>query len=161
MTQLVTFQGKALYAQPGKLDTAYPKDGAGGNYSVKLIVNDENLKLFNALGAKAKAKRIDDLKKTEGLEDYLSSKYLTFRRYENVNYGKGWEPLGPVLISGIEEGQFIGNLSDLTVTAEAYPYTFEGKNGIAMRLVSVHVDNLIEYQKPVSIEASDNTPPVH
>src|ERR1700744_2396491 len=97
MTQIITFKGKALWAQvwPEQLDEGFPSETKGGNWNIKLIVDDAELKKFNALGAKAKAKRIDDLNKTEGLEDYLSSKYLTFRRYEFANFGKGPEELGP------------------------------------------------------------------
>lgn len=165
MTQIVTFKGKALYAQPweNQIDREYedPDSGRGGNWSIKLIVDDENLRLFNALGAKAKTKRVDELKKTDGLEEVINNKYLTLRRYEYANYGKGWEALGPVKVTGVAEGTAIGNLSDLTVAVEAYPFTFKGKPGIGLRLVSVHVDNLVEYKKPEAATADDNTPPVH
>lgn len=152
----VTFTGKALWSQvwPAQIDREFedPSNGRGGSWSIKLIVDDDNLKKFNALGAKAKPKRIDDLKNTAGLEDYLDSKFLTLRRYEYANYGKGPEPLGSPLVTGVAEGESIGNLSDVTVTVDAYPYEFKGKPSVAMRLVSVHVDNLIEYTRPVATE---------
>lgn len=165
-TKTVTFKGKALWCQPwvGQIDRAYedPDNGRGGKWSMKLIVDKENLLAFLDLGAKAKPKRIDELKKTDGLEDYLDNKFLSFNRNEFVNYGKGPEELGPPKVTGVEEGALIGNLSDVTVTAEAYDYEFKGKTGVAIRWVSLHVDNLIEYKKPSEVPFdTDNTPPVH
>lgn len=151
-TTTITFRGKALYCQPwpSQVDKEYedPDSVRGGNWSTKLIVDDDNLKLFNALGAKAKTKRVDELKKTEGLEDYIDSKFLTFRRYEYVDYGKGKEALGAPEVSGVPEGTAIGNLSDVSVTVDVYPYTYKGKPGVAIRWVSLHVDDLVEYKKP-------------
>lgn len=159
MTQYIEFTGKALWAQvwPEQIDREYEDEKRGGNYSIKLIVDDENLKLFNALGSKAKAKRIEDLKKTDGFEDYLDGKYLTFRRYERLSNGS---PLSGVEVIGVDPGTSIGNLSDVTITTEVYSTEYKSKPVVGVRLVSVRVNELVKYVKPEPISA-DNTPPVH
>lgn len=158
-TQYIEFTGKALWAQvwPEQIDREYEDERRGGNYSIKLIVDDENLKLFNALGSKAKAKRIEDLKKTDGFEDFLDKKYLTFRRYERLSNGS---PLSSVEVVGVDPGTSIGNLSDVTVTAEVYTTEYKEKPIVGIRMVSVRVNELVKYVKPEPISL-DNTPPVH
>lgn len=162
MTKYVEFKGKSLWAQvwPSQIDREYEDEKRGGNYSIKLIVDNDAVMVFNALGSKAKAKRIEDLKKTDGLEDFLDKKYLTFRRYERLSNGS---PLGPVEVIGVEPGTAIGNGSDVTVTTEVYTTEYKEKPVVGIRLVSVRVDNLVTYVKPeaeVVIDPS-NTPPVH
>lgn len=159
MTQYIEFKGKSLWAQvwPEQIDREYEDERRGGNYSIKLIVDDENLKLFNALGSKAKVKRIEDLKKTDGLEDFLDAKFLTFRRYERLSNGS---PLSGVEVIGVDPGTQIGNLSDVTVTAEVYTTEYKSKPVVGVRLVSVRVDELVKYVKPEPVDP-DNTPPVH
>lgn len=159
MTKYIEFKGKSLWAQvwPEQLDTDYEDEKRGGNYSIKLIVDDENLKVFNALGSKAKAKRIEDLKKTDGLEAFLDKKFLTFRRYERLSNGS---ELGPVKVVGVDPGTQIGNLSDVTVTAEVYTTEYKDKPVVGIRLVDVRVDNLVTYVRPEPVSL-DNTPPVH
>lgn len=166
-TQYIEFTGKALWAQvwPEQIDMGYPDEKRGGNYSVKLIVDDDTLKLFNALGSKAKAKRISDIvddleqkgKKIDGIEPYLANRLLTFRRYERLSSGS---PLGPVEVVGVDPGTSIGNYSDVTVTTEVYTTEYQNKPVVGIRMVSVRVNELVKYVKPEPI-ASDNTPPVH
>lgn len=158
-TQYIEFTGKSLWAQvwPEQIDREYEDERRGGNNSIKLIVDDENLRLFNALGSKAKAKRIEDLKKTDGLEDYLDKKFLTFRRYERLSNGS---QLSGVEVLGVDPGTNIGNLSDVTVTAEVYNTEYKSKPIVGIRLVSVRVNELVKYVRPEPI-AVDNTPPVH
>lgn len=147
--------GKAHYARPwlGQIDREYedPDNGRGGNWKVGLSLDEPSLKLFNALGAKAK---VQDAK--DGTPNVLN-----LRRYEYANYGKGPEALGPPKVTGVEEGTAIGNDSTLTATIEAYPYTFKNRPGVAIRLLSVHVDNHVEYIKSDVPFDADNTPPVH
>lgn len=147
-TKTIRLKGKTKYFRPYYIDREYedPDNGRGGNYSIQIELDDESVQTFNTLGAKAKLK---------------DGNVAKFSRYEYANYGKGPEALGPPKYSGFDESQLIGNGSDATVTIDVYPYTFKNKSSFAIRLVAVHIDNLIEYQRPVGTDADDNTPPVH
>lgn len=150
MSQTVTFKGKSFYAKPwpNQIDREYedPDSIRGGNWCVRVTLDEDSVKLFNAIGPKAK------------LKDGVAA----FRRYEYVDYGQGEgvQPLGPPSVTGVSEGTLIGNGSDLSVQVEVYPYTFKNRPGVALRLVSVHVDNLVEYVRPVGVTENDSTPPV-
>ncbi len=134
-TKQVTLKGKVRYCKPwvGQLDTVFAvdqkgePDPRGGNWATDILLDDESEKLFKALGTKAKQK--------EG--------YLKLRRYErHPVLGE----LGPVKVTGVEEGTLIGNDSEVTVTVDVYDYGDRfGKK--AMRWVALHVDNLIVYVK--------------
>lgn len=147
-TKTVTFKGKTQWFRPGYIDREYEDtdNGRGGNYAIDVFLDEASVKLFHAIGPRAKLK---------------DGNLARFRRYEYANFGKGPESLGPPKYSGFEEGVSIGNGSDVSVVVEYYTTTFKGKSLIAMRLVSVHVDNVIEYIKPSDTPFDDNTPPVH
>ena len=160
MTKYLTFSGKAFYCRPWpeQIDREYEDEKRGGNWAIKMIVEDAELKKFNALGSKAKAKRIDELKKTDGFEDYLDKKFLTFRRYERLSNGS---VLGPLKVEGVDPGTAIGNLSDITVDVEVYSTEYKGKPVVGIRLVSMRVDTLIPYVKSDVVPADADAPPVH
>ena len=154
----IDFKGKALWCRPwpDMVDRMYEDERRGGNWSTKLIVDNDTLKVFNALGSRAKAQRIEDLKKTDGLEDYLNARFITLRRYERTSSGS---ELPPLKVIGVDPGTAIGNLSDLTCTVEHYTTEFQSKPVVGLRLVSIRIDNLIPYVKPVAIEAGNDPLP--
>jgi hypothetical protein len=163
MTKYVDIKGKSLWAKvwPSQIDRDFEDEFKGGNNSVSLILGDDQLKLFNALGSKAKAKRVEDLKKTDGLEDFLDAKFVTFRRYERLRNGS---VVSPLKVIGVDPGTLIGNLSDLTCTVEVYETEFKSKPIIGMRLLQVRVDVLVPYTKTtieVAQENAQDAPPVH
>jgi hypothetical protein len=149
-TTTVSFTGKTMWFRPGFIDREFedPDNGRGGNYSIQMELDEASVRLFNGLNPKAKLK---------------NGNVAKFSRYEYANFGNGPEPLGPPVYTGFDEGVAVGNGSDVTVRVDAYPYTFKGRPGTALRLVSVHVDNLVEYIRPTvdNPEAHDNAPPVH
>jgi len=133
-TKHVTLKGKAEWCKPwpGQIDREFedPENGKGGNWSTIVILDDDSLKVFNALSAKTKLK---------------DGNKLTLRRYErHPSLGE----LGPVKVTGVDEGIAIGNGSDVSVDVECYDYTFKGRPGRALRWVSLNVDKLVEYVKP-------------
>lgn len=133
-TKRLIFKGKAEYCKPWQfqLDTEFVDntkgpDPRGGNFAMDLIPDAEALATFQALGTKAK----------------LKDGKLKLRRYErHPVLGE----LGPVVVTGVEEGTAIGNGSDVSVEADVYDYTYNGRPGKGLRWVSVTVDNLVEYK---------------
>lgn len=171
MTKYVDIKGKALWAKvwPTQIDRDFEDEFKGGNNSVSLILDDDMLKLFNALGSKAKPKRIDDIVEEReakgkspinGLEDFLDKKLVTFRRYERLRNGS---TVSPLKVIGVDPGTLIGNFSDLTCTIEVYETEFKNKPIIGMRLLQVRVDTLIPYVKTTQeiANAVEDAPPVH
>lgn len=148
-TKTVTFRGKCEWAKPWPkmIDREYedPDNGRGGNWSVNVFLDDASVKLWNAIGPRAKLK---------------DGNRATFRRYEYANFGKGPEALGSPVVTGVEEGTAIGNGSDVSVTVDVYDTKFKGKPLVALRWVAIHVENLVVYEKP-SDTPFDTTPPVH
>lgn len=136
-TKRITLKGKAEWCKPWPFqidrefeDNSKGPDPKGGNFSTVIALDDDSLKLFNALGARAKLK---------------DGNKLTLRRYErHPRLGE----LGPVLVSGVEPGALIGNDSDITVEVDVYDYTYNGRDSRGLRWVSVNVDNLVVYEKP-------------
>jgi hypothetical protein len=135
-TKRVKLTGKSRYCRPwpGQLDMVFATDERtgepdpkGGNYSMDFLPNAESEPVLKALNVKAKAK--------EG--------YIKLRRYErHPVLGE----LGPVKVTGVDEGEAIGNDSDVTVEVDVYDYGDRfGKR--AMRWVSLHVDKLVPYEK--------------
>jgi hypothetical protein len=152
-TKYVQFKGKSHFFKniwADRIDREFedPANGKGGNWNAQVKLDDDSVKLFNAIGTRSKLK---------------DGNRAMFRRYEFQTFdkAKGPEALGPVKVTGVDEGTLIGNDSDVTVTVEVYDYTFKNKPGKGLRLVEINVDNLIPYEKPVGPTAEDNLPPVH
>lgn len=160
----VTFTGKALYCKvwPGQIDREFsnpsePRD-RGGNWSTGLVIEDDMIKLFKATGTKAKVRRMEDMKKLpEGFSP--EDRFVVFRRYEKLSNQTVISD--GVLVSGVDPETAIGNGSDISVVVEVYSTEYNSKPIVGMRLVSVHVDTLVPYQKVNGVEAPDTTPPVH
>jgi hypothetical protein len=170
-TKYVDITGKALWAKvwPGQIDREYEDERRGGNNSIAVIVDKDMLKLFNALGSKAKPKSIEDLqddREAKGkeripeLEDFLDKKFITLRRYERLGNGT---PLSPLAVVGVDVGTAIGNLSDVTATVEVYNTEYKGKPIVGIRLVRVRVDNLVPFvpTQKEAVNAHEDAPPVH
>jgi hypothetical protein len=145
-TKRITLKGKAEWCKvwAHQLDTEFVDnskgpDPRGGNYSTQIILDDDSLKLFNALGARAK----------------LKDGKLTLRRYErHPVLGE----LGLVSVEGVDENTPIGNGSDISVEVDVYDYTFNGRASRGMRLVSLTVDKLVEYEKPAVAKPAVGVP---
>lgn len=138
-TKQVTFQGKAQWFNPWELDTAFVEDDdpRGGNYAVNVILDDEGVAQFKAMGAKAKLKEV--------VKDDGDLRKAVFRRYErHPVIGE----LGPVIVTGVPRGVLVGNDSDITVVIDLYDFSYKGRPSRGIRLVSVNVDNIVEYVKP-------------
>lgn len=143
-TKHITLRGKSEWCKPWdfQIDREFEEadDGRGGNYATTIVLDDDSVKLFNALGAKAKLK---------------DGNKLTLRRYErHPVLGE----LGPVEVEGVDEGTLIGNGSDISVGADVYDYTFKSRPSKALRLVSIIVDKLVEYQKPETSKPAVGVP---
>lgn len=166
-TKSYTFTGPVRWAKvwPGQVDRKFQTDNAGGNWSVIMNLADspEQVKLYNALGLKNGVASEEDVMianlkaKKKGKTSDLQIGDVTFRRNErHPHLGN----LGSPAVFGVEEGTAIGNGSICTATVDVYDYTFEGQTGFAARLVSLAVDELVEYVKPSKVEDGDG-PPVH
>lgn len=134
-TQHLTFSGKASWAKvwPAQIDREYETPQRGGKWNITVELNDEDLKTYNALGIKITA----DVRARQPK--------VQFNRFErHAVLGE----MGPPTVTGVEPGQLIGNDSDVTIGVEVYDYTYNKKPGRAVRLVSVHVDKLVVYEKP-------------
>lgn len=139
-TTTVTFTGTSEWAKvyAGQIDREFvddtnPRD-KGGNWSIGVILDEDEMKTFRAIGTKAGP-------------DKKNPNKVTFRRYEKSFLG----PLSPpevVLPDGYEDGTSIGNGSAVEVEVDIYDYTFKNKPGKAMRLKKVTVTKLVEYKKP-------------
>jgi hypothetical protein len=162
-TQYYEFTGPVRWAKvwPAQVDRKFATDNAGGNWSLIMTLDDKQQKLYNALGTKTGAINEDDLAilkikaKKKGKEINAEIGDVTFRR--NERHPKLGE-LGSPAVFGVNEGTSLGNGSVCTVKVEVYPYTFEGQSGNAARLVSVTVNELVEYVKP---STDEDGPPVH
>lgn len=146
-TKTYTFTGPVKWAH--KLFTPDTKFAAGnpkgGTYSVVMNLAGDELKKYNALGLRGKAARLDDP------ERKIEKGDVTFRRYEKNE--KMPDKAGPPTVTGVAEGQVIGNGSIATATVEVYDYPQpDGTRGFTSRLVSVDIESLVEYQKPVEQE---------
>jgi hypothetical protein len=159
VTKTVKFKGKVRWAKvwPAQLDTKFKTEARGGSWSVVLNLPEDQVKTYNALGLKNPAKTEEDVmiakikakkkaaeKGVEYRDPDMQVNDVSFHRYER--HPKTGE-LGAPKIIGVEEGTSIGNDSLCEVTAEIYPYTFEGQNGNASRLVSLKVIDLVPYEK--------------
>lgn len=137
-TKRITLTGTAEWCKPypHQIDRAFEDntegpDPKGGNSSMVLILDEASTRLYNALGARAK---IRDGK-------------LTLRRYErHPRLGE----LGPVVVSGVEDGTLIGNGSRVSVDVDVYDYEYNGRSSKGVRWVSVTVDELVEFTRETS-----------
>lgn len=121
------FTGKARWAKLYVPDEKY-----GPKYSIELQLDPENLAKYKAAGCMG-----NPSKDGEG--------YYTFRRTKTMLTRKGQvKEFGPPKVLD-KEGQpttiSIGNGSDVTIKVETYPT----EKGVGTRLVSVRIDNLVEY----------------
>lgn len=121
------FNGKARWAK-----LYVPDEKFGPKYSIELQLDEENLAKYKAAGCMG-----NPSKDGEG--------YYTFRRTKTMLTRKGQlKEFGPPKVLD-KEGQpttvSIGNGSDVTIKVETYPT----EKGVGTRLVSVRVDNLVEY----------------
>lgn len=145
-TKYITLKGKSEWCKPWdfQIDREYEEEGddRGGNFATNIFLDDKSVSEFQSLNAKAKLK--------EGNK-------LTIRRYErHPVIGE----LGPVVVTGVDEGVPIGNGSDISVKAEVYDYTFKGRPGKALRWTSVQVDKLVEYKAPETSKPAVGVPVV-
>lgn len=138
----ITLTGKSLYARPWEhqIDREYEHEVKGGNWCVRIILDEQSVKLFNGLGSKAK----------------LKDGALALRRYEYADFGNGPEKLGPPVVTGVDPNTNIGNDSDISVDVEVYSYEYKNKPGIGLRLCGVKVLNLIPYE---TVEKNDEALP--
>jgi len=116
---------------PNQIDREYEdiENGKGGNWSTEFIPDEDSVKVYNALGCKAK----------------LRDGKIRLRRYERH---PALGELGPVEVKGVDEGTAIGNGSKVAVGIDVYDYTFKGKDSRAVRWVGLDVLELVEYKKP-------------
>jgi len=140
----ITLTGKSLYARPwaAQIDREYEHDVKGGNWCVRVVLDDASVKVFNALGSRAK----------------LKDGALALRRYEYADFGKGPEALGAPVVTGVDKGTLIGNGSDIATEVEVYTYEYKGKPGVGLRLVSIDVETLVPYEKPAAAATTDDEP---
>lgn len=146
-TKHVTLTGKAEWCKPWdfQLDTAFVDntkgpDPRGGNFATVVILDDASVAAFTTLGTKAKLK---------------DGNKLTVRRYErHPVLGE----LGPVEVSGVEQGVLIGNGSDITIDVDVYDYTYLGRPSRGVRWVGVHVDALVVYEAPATSKPAVGVP---
>lgn len=143
-TKYITLKGKSEWCKPWdfQIDREFEEEGdtRGGNFATNIILDEESVAEFNSLNAKAKLK---------------DGNKLTLRRYErHPVIGE----LGPVKVNGVEEGQEIGNNSDISVLAEVYDYTFKGRPGKALRWTAIDVLNLVEYKAPETSKPAVGVP---
>lgn len=160
MTKFVEFTGPVRWAKvwESQVDRKFQTEARGGNWSVVMNLPEDQVKRYNALGLKNGAKTEEDVmiakikaKKNGKNEPDIRINDVAFTRWErHPKLGN----LGSPKVLGVPEGTAIGNDSICKVTAEVYPYTFEGQTGNASRLVSIEVLDLVEYVKP------DQGPPV-
>lgn len=136
-TKYVTFDGKAKFAKVYQnqcdRDPRFLNERTGGKWSIDVILTDESMKTFKALGIR------QQLVRDEG--------EVRFTRKE---YRPSGEPLGPPVLDlpeGTPEGTFIGNGSDVTITCELYTVTKPRETNV-LRLVSVLVHDLVRYERP-------------
>lgn len=118
-----------------------------GNWSINVYADKATRKSLKELGLRANPK--------EGNEEYGDGWFLTFRRPTSAMWKGVQTDLAPpkvVLADGTEFDGLIGNGSKVTVKLEVYEYkggtdakglSYEG--GKAARLVSVRIDELVEY----------------
>jgi hypothetical protein len=146
-TKIYTFTGPVKWAH--KLFTADQKFATpdkGGIFSVVMNLQGEELLRYNALGLRSKAARLDDPERKVEKGD------VTFRRYEKNE--KMPDKAGAPKVTGVAEGQTIGNGSVATATVEVYDYPQpDGTRGFTSRLVSIDIESLVEYIKPETTEA--------
>lgn len=151
-TRQVMFTGIAEWCKPwdfqldtGFVDNTKGPDPRGGNFATSVILDDEGVAAFKAMGAKAKLK--------EGPDGKLNK--ATFRRYErHPVLGE----LGPVVVTGVEAGTLIGNGSVITVVVDLYDYDYNGRASRGIRWVSVIVDELVVYEKPAESKPAIGVP---
>lgn len=144
-TQNISLTGKAMYAMvyDGQIDRAFVDEDStkGGNWGIKLELDDAEFKKYNALGL--------SMVRPKG-------QTVSLKRYEFKPTAQGIEPLGPPIVTlpeGVPAGSSIGNGSVVTVNLEVYDYEFKKRPGRAARLVSVKVLEHVPYEKkPVSGE---------
>jgi hypothetical protein len=144
-TKSIILKGTVEWCRPwpGQLDLAFADEGdaRGGNWNTDFLPDEDSMKVFNALGAKAK---IRDGK-------------LKLRRYErHPVLGE----LGPVLVAGVDAGTAIGNGSEVTVGMDVYDYEFKGRASKGIRWVSIEVLKLVEYEKPATSKLAVGVPVV-
>lgn len=120
----------------------------GGKWDIVVNLKGDELAKFQALGTKLKAARLDDP------EMGIEKGDVRFKRTE---FHPKLGALNPPVVTGVEPGTAIGNGSNCTVSVDVYDYPQpDGTKGFAVRLKSVHVNDLVEYVKSVEQEG----PPV-
>lgn len=136
-TKFETFQGKAHWNSLTNIDKY-------GKWSIKLYLDPPSKEKFQELVAE------------HGILTRLSKDddgyYANFGRHQKKTYGPKeiiFNP--PVIVEADGKTPFLGKVghgSDVTVTAELYPYTVPasgGKKGKALRLASVRIDTLVPF----------------
>lgn len=138
------FQGKASWA-----NRLFEADTDYGQWSVKLHFtpksHEDFLKLKEPDGEWAGI--LNEVKKDEDgyFHQFRRPVRKEFRDKNNKHQEIEFDP--PIVLDS--EGRAwdqrvpIGNGSDITVKVELYRYSYKGKKGRAIRLVSVKVDNLV------------------
>lgn len=140
-TTKVILRGKAVYAmvRENQKDTAFadydePRT-KGGNWSIRLDLDDENFKIYNALGLSMVRPKGQQVKLT---------------RYEWMFDKDGVrKDLGPPVVTGVDADVLIGNGSDVACLLEVFDYEFKKRPGRAARLISIEVENLVPYEPKV------------
>lgn len=132
-TKTYLFTGKTKWAKVRKPDETYD------NYQIPVYLDDENMNLFKDSGIQTKIKEDDD------------GEFVTFkRRHSEFNYAKKEQQVNgpPEVFLKNADGTYepwpdglIGNGSTVTVKVDVY----DTRNGKGHRLLSVGVDDLVEY----------------
>jgi hypothetical protein len=158
-TSYYEFTGPCKYARvwPGQIDRKYEVKGddRGGKWGIIVTLAPEDVKIWNALGTKNKAQRLEDPEKNRTIGD------VVFTRNERNKFGD----LGSPPVTGVPEGTAIGNDSIVTVKVEVYDFTFNGQSGKGSRLLSVDVVNHVPYEPEkkadLPFDPDSVEPPVH
>ena len=135
-TEHIFLQGKSKWTRVDHPDQY-------GAYSTVLYPNAASMKKIYELKERG---LLNVIKKDEDGE------YITFKRptQKTIN-GKvrGFTPPECLDAQGNKLKAFIGNGSDVTVKLEVYGYKspLGGKEGVAARLDSIRVDNLVPYER--------------
>lgn len=116
-----------------------------GKYSVNVKLSPEERKRLKDCGSKKRPNEAG---------------YINFSRDVEKNFGKGTVTLDPPVVLQSDGSPWgderIGNGSTGTVKVEIYNTTYQGKPIKGTRLISVRVDDLVEYIAPS--ETTESTP---
>ena len=137
-TQTVVIRGKTMYAKIlGDPVLNYSKDGK--EWKTDIVIDKDTVKQLKSLGVGDRVKSKDD---------YIDGQsYITLKQPELQKSGKANDPIEVVDIKGAawDQGNLIGNLSDVDVKVNIVDYGVGKKRGIYIK--KMRVLNLVPYEK--------------